>query len=245
MKSKKEKMSLIQVKYISTNGSLKRRISMKILSIKEVTYNSGNTEVLKGISLDVNKGDCISIVGKSGSGKSTLLKICADLIPITSGNIYFKEKCYTSYNPIELRKSISYCVQTPHLFGETVYDNLEFPFKIRNKKVDKSRLVLLLDKFNLNESYLEKNINSLSGGEMQRIAIIRNLIYTPEILLLDEATASLDKENEAKVEEYIKELNQSGVTVLWITHSEEQSKSIFNKRMVISEGRISKVEEIV
>lgn len=217
---------------------------MNILSIKDVTYNSGNTQILKGISFYVKKGDCISIVGQSGSGKSTLLKVCADLLPISNGNIYFKEKCYTSYNPIELRKLVSYCVQIPYLFGKTVYDNLEFPFKIRNEKVDKNRLNLLLNKFNLDESYLYKDINSLSGGEKQRIAIIRNLIYTPEILLLDEATASLDKENASIVESYIKELNKDGLTVLWITHSEEQSKSIFNKRIVISDGVVSKVEEL-
>lgn len=218
---------------------------MNILRLKEVSYNSGNDKILNGISFAVKKGDCISIVGQSGSGKSTLLKLCADLIPISSGQIYFKEKCYTNYNPVELRKLVSYCVQIPYLFGNTVYDNLEFPFKVRNEKVDKNKIKMLLNKFNLDESYLEKDINFLSGGEKQRIAIIRNLIYTPEILLLDEATASLDKKNASIVENYIKELNKNGVTVLWVTHNEEQSKSIFNKRIVISEGKVSKMEEII
>lgn len=224
---------------------------MNILSIKEVTYNSSNTQILKGISFNIKKGDCISVVGQSGSGKSTLLKLCADLIPISSGDIYFMGKSYTNYNPIELRKRISYCVQIPHLFGNTVYDNLEFPFKVRNEKVDNNRLEMLLNRFNLDSSYLDKNIESLSGGEKQRISIIRNLIYTPDILLLDEATASLDKENAYMVEKYIKELNDNGVTVLWITHSEEQSRSIFNKRIVISEGRVvceemvSEMEELI
>lgn len=217
---------------------------MNILSIKKVTYSSDNTEILKEISFDVKKGDCISLVGQSGSGKSTLLKICADLIPISSGSIYFKENCYKTYNPIELRKLISYCVQIPHLFGNTVYDNLEFPFKVRNEAVDENKLKQLLNRFNLNESYLEKDINSLSGGEKQRIALIRNLVYTPEILLLDEVTASLDKENTKIVEDYVQELNKDGVTVLWITHSEEQSKSIFNKRIVVSEGTVSKMEDL-
>ncbi|MGL5694096.1 MAG: ABC transporter ATP-binding protein [Peptostreptococcaceae bacterium] len=218
---------------------------MNILSIKDVTYNSSNTQILKGISLNVKKGDCISVVGQSGSGKSTLLKLCADLIPISEGDIYFMGKSYTNYNPTELRKRISYCVQIPHLFGKIVYDNLEFPFKVRNEKVDNNKLEILLNRFNLDSSYLNKNIDSLSGGEKQRISIIRNLIYTPEVLLLDEATASLDKKNAQVIEKYIKELNNSGVTVLWITHSEEQSRSIFNKRIVISEGIVSKVEELI
>lgn len=215
---------------------------MNILSIKDVFYNMGDLEILKGISFDIEKGDCISIVGQSGSGKSTLLKLCADMIPITSGNIYFNGKCYTRYNPIELRKKISYCLQTPELFGKSVCENLEFPFKIRKEKVNKQRIVKLLERFNIDESFLEKDIISLSGGEKQRISIIRNLLYTPDIILLDEATSSLDLENAKIVEEYVQELNDLGVTVLWITHSMEQSEKIFNKRITISEGKIKCME---
>ncbi|WP_352417213.1 ABC transporter ATP-binding protein [Clostridium tertium] len=215
---------------------------MNILSIKDVFYNMGDLEILKGISFDIEKGDCISIVGQSGSGKSTLLKLCADMIPITSGNIYFNGKCYTSYNPIELRKKISYCLQTPELFGKSVCENLEFPFKIRKEQVNKQRIVKLLERFNIDESFLDKDIISLSGGEKQRISIIRNLLYTPDIILLDEATSALDLENAKVVEEYIKELNDLGVTVLWITHSMEQSEKIFNKRITISEGKIKCME---
>ena len=137
---------------------------MNILSIKDVFYNMGDLEILKGISFDIEKGDCMSIVGQSGSGKSTLLKLCADMIPITSGNIYFNGKCYTRYNPIELRKKISYCLQTPELFGKSVCENLEFPFKIRKEKVNKQRIVKLLERFNIDESFLDKDIISLSGG---------------------------------------------------------------------------------
>ncbi|MGL4798700.1 MAG: ATP-binding cassette domain-containing protein, partial [Cellulosilyticaceae bacterium] len=92
------------------------------------------------------------------------------------------------------------------------------------------------------ESYIEKEINGLSGGEKQRIALIRNLIYTPDVLLLDEVTASLDKENAVVVEGYIKALNEKGVTVLWITHSETQSTAIFNKRLVVEDGKLSRLE---
>ncbi|MDB1947231.1 ATP-binding cassette domain-containing protein [Clostridium tertium] len=215
---------------------------MNILSIKDVFYNMGDLEILKGISFDIEKGDCMSIVGQSGSGKSTLLKLCADMIPITRGNIYFNGKCYTRYNPIELRKKISYCLQTPELFGKSVCENLEFPFKIRKEKVNKQRIVKLLERFNIDESFLDKDIISLSGGEKQRISIIRNLLYTPDIILLDEATSSLDLENAKIVEEYVQELNDLGVTVLWITHSMEQSEKIFNKRITISEGKIKCME---
>jgi putative ABC transport system ATP-binding protein len=128
------------------------------------------------------------------------------------------------------------------LFGKSVCENLEFPFKIRKEKVNKQRIVKLLERFNIDESFLDKDIISLSGGEKQRISIIRNLLYTPDIILLDEATSSLDLENAKIVEEYVQELNDLGVTVLWITHSMEQSEKIFNKRITISEGKIKCME---
>lgn len=217
---------------------------MNILSIKNIIYQSNQFDILKGVSFDVERGDCISIVGTSGSGKSTLLKLCADLLPISSGNIYFKGKCYTSYNPLELRRNICYCMQSPELFGKNVYENVAFPFKIRKEKVDKDRVLELLKRFNLNESILEKNIHSLSGGEKQRISLIRSLMYTPEILLLDEATSALDVDNTQLVEDYIKELNSLGVTILWVTHNISQSNGIFNKKITISEGRVEKMEVI-
>lgn len=218
---------------------------MSILYIKDLHYKVDRDHILKGISLEIQEGECISIVGSSGSGKSTLLKMCADLIPITQGDIFFRNKSYKEYSPLDLRKKISYCVQIPYLFGEKVMENLEFPFKVRKEKTNRSRILELINIFNLDESVLDKDINSLSGGEKQRIAIARNLIYTPEVLLLDEATASLDKENASNIEEYIKSINKQGVTIVWVTHSEEQSKSIFTKKISMTEGKIVDIHELI
>lgn len=215
---------------------------MTILSVKDLYYRADHTDILNGITLDVNQGDCICIVGASGSGKSTLLKICADLIPVTKGNLIYRDKKYESYDPLELRKNISYCVQLPYLFGDTVRDNLAFVYQIRKEKVNVSHMVELLEMFNLDETVLDKRVDSLSGGEKQRVALVRNLLFTPDILLLDEATSALDRENAVNVENYVAQLNQQGVTVLWITHSLEQSHSIFNKQMVIDQGKVVKVE---
>lgn len=218
---------------------------MKILKLNNIYYDAGyDKNIINGVSVEVNKGDCISIIGESGSGKSTLMKICADLIKATKGSMKYIDKEYETYEPTELRKEISYCTQSAYLFGQTVYDNLEFPFKIRKESVDKNRMIHFLSLFNLNESYLNKSIASLSGGEKQRIAFIRNIIFLPKILLLDEVTAALDISNTKIIEDYVKEINNQGVTVLWITHSEEQSTSIFNKRMVFSKGKIEKMEEV-
>lgn len=215
---------------------------MSFLELKDIYYEAENSNILNNISIAIEKGDCISIVGPSGSGKSTLLKLCADIISTSKGDIYYGGKSYSSYNPLEIRRKISYCVQIPYLFGNKVYENLEFPFKIRKQKIDNHKILSLINRFNLDESITQKEITSLSGGEKQRISIIRNLLYTPEILLLDESTSALDKENAKKVEDYVKELNRQGVTVLWITHNLDQSEGIFNKRIYISEGKVEKVE---
>lgn len=216
---------------------------MTILNVKNIYYKVCNDTILNDVSFQVNEGDCISIVGPSGSGKSTLLKLCADLIPISEGEIIYRNRSYEDYDPLILRKKISYCVQIPYIFGNTVFDNLAFPFTIRKENVDKGRIIELLKIFNMDESFINKNINSLSGGEKQRICIIRSLIYTPDILMLDEATSALDQENAKVVEKYIEKINKQGTTVLWITHNVEQSTRIFNKRLSMESGMIKKLEE--
>lgn len=218
---------------------------MNILRIEDISYYSGNDKIIDKVNLNVKKGDLISIVGPSGSGKSTLLKICSDLISPTDGKIYYNDKSYQEYDPIELRKKISYCIQTPYLFGKTVYDNLSYPFIIRSKNIDKELINDFLIKFNLSKDYLYKDINLLSGGEKQRIALIRNLIFTPDLILLDEVTSALDNENAKVVENIINDMNKkNNVTVIWVTHNLNQSESIFNKRISINQGKVEKIEEL-
>lgn len=217
---------------------------MEVLRFNNIDFKDNNINILKEVTLSITKGECISIVGASGSGKSTLLKICSDLISPSRGEMYFKGKSYNDYNPIELRKKISYCIQNPVLFGKNVADNLYFPFNIRKQKIDKNKILKFLDKFYLDESYMEKSIHSLSGGEKQRIAIIRNIIYKPEVLLLDEATSALDNNNAKIVEEIVDDLNNQGVTVIWVTHNMEQSLGIFKRRITMKSGGITKEEEL-
>ncbi|MCT7895369.1 MAG: ATP-binding cassette domain-containing protein, partial [Lactobacillus gasseri] len=102
--------------------------------------------------------------------------------------------------------------QQPSLFGEKVADNLSFPYEIRKQAVDRERLLQLLHEVSLEADYLDKDITSLSGGEKQRIALIRNLIFLPKVLLLDEVTTGLDEDNKAIVHQLIERVHQQGVT---------------------------------
>lgn len=217
-------------------------VIVNLLEFKDVSYVNEDKTILKNISVNINSGDFISIVGPSGSGKSTFLKLCCHLISPSSGEILFKGEDFMKQNPIELRKSIGYCFQMPYLFGNTVYDNIAFPYNIRNLKINLARAQELLISFNLDSKILKEEIKNLSGGEKQRIALIRMLLLKPEVILLDEVTSALDVNNTFIVEKMMNLLNKQGITILWITHNLEQSKKYANKLLRIENGEIKSLE---
>ncbi|WML35031.1 ATP-binding cassette domain-containing protein [Clostridium sp. OS1-26] len=215
---------------------------MSLLEFVNVYFSNEDNFIIKNLSFKIEAGDFISIVGPSGSGKSSLLKLCSHLHKPSSGKILYKSIDMLDYNPIEIRKNICYCFQTPYLFGENVLENLVFPYKIRNKTADMNRVKYLLNIFNMSTDYLEKDITNLSGGEKQRISLIRSLIFKPEALLLDEVTSALDVDNTKIVENIINNLNKEGVTILWITHNPEQSRKYANKILTIENGSLKSLE---
>ncbi len=217
---------------------------MSLLEFQNVCFIKDNKTILKNITISINQGDYISIMGSSGSGKSTFLKLCCHLISPTEGAITYKNKSIMEYNPIELRKNIAYCFQTPYLFGDTVIDNISFPYYIRGIKADFQRVEELFLLFNLDKQYLRKDIKNLSGGEKQRIALIRALLFKPEMLLLDEATSALDADNALIVEDVMQSLNRGGTTIIWVTHNPEQSKRNANKILTIESGEIKSLEAL-
>ncbi len=217
---------------------------MYILEARNISFEASGKRILENISAKVEKGDCISIVGPSGSGKSTFLKLCSYLINPAAGELYYKEQPFSTYEPTELRRVISYSTQGAYLFGNTVRENLEFPYIVNNTLIDIPWILKTMDAFGLNESIINKNVASLSGGEKQRISLIRNLAHKPAILLLDEVTSALDSDSSIMVENHIKKLAESGTTVLWITHDQEQSSRIFDKRMNFLNGQLTNIEVI-
>jgi putative ABC transport system ATP-binding protein len=210
-----------------------------ILSLKNVTYKTSEKLILDNVNLNVTEKDFITITGPSGSGKTTALKLINNLLSSTDGTITYRNKNISEYNPMELRKSISLCFQMPHLFGETIFDNLSFPFKIRKVNPNVDKILFYLNKLNMGKEYLKEDIRNLSGGEKQRISIIRSLIFDPDILLLDEITSALDEENSILVEQLICELNTKGSTVLWITHNKSQNTRLGNRSVIIEHSKIT------
>ncbi|AFH95624.1 TPA: iron ABC transporter ATP-binding protein FetA [Providencia stuartii] len=194
-----------------------------LLQLENIGYVIDNKTILDKVQFDLSAGEFKLITGPSGCGKSTLLKIISSLLSPTSGQIIFNGNDYSTIPPEEYRQQVSYCTQTPSLFGATVYDNLFFPYQIRKLPFNKDKIYKDLGYFSLPDSILEKGINELSGGEKQRISLIRNLQFLPKILLLDEITSALDEANKVKVNELIHQLaTQQNIAILWVTHDQDE-----------------------
>lgn len=217
---------------------------MTLLSIRGLSYEVKGQKILEDISYDIYEGDFISIGGPSGSGKSSLLKIIATIISKTDGEILYKELPLEQYEPTQYRKEVSYCFQAPVLFGKTVKDNLSFPYEIRQMDFDKEKAVTLLSTLGLSESDLEKEVKFLSGGEKQRVALIRNMLFEPKVLLLDEVTSALDEANRTIIWNWLRTLKKNGTfTILMVTHNDEEA-SLADKNIQIVDGKISTKEEL-
>ncbi|WP_141604138.1 ABC transporter ATP-binding protein [Terrilactibacillus laevilacticus] len=216
-----------------------------MLELKNITFQPNSSPILSHINLTIDEGETVSIIGPSGSGKSTLLRLMADLISPTDGQCYLNGESYINYKPEQLRQTISYCPQTPIIFGETILDNVSFPAKVRKEKCDIKRANYLLTAFNLSQYDLNTNVSRFSGGEKQRLAIIRQLMYVPKFLLLDEATSALDHHNQQLVEQEIFKCHkEKGLGIIWITHDIKQSTRLFSRRLTIEKGKISNEEVI-
>ncbi len=203
------------------------------------TYESTNSHVtnnvLKGISLNITKGQSISIVGPSGCGKSTLLNIIGTLDLPSSGIYKFKGEeihNFTQNQLSEIRnQKIGFIFQSHHLLPQlNIIENVlipTIPIKDRNYKKDAyNRALMLLDRVDLT-SHKNKLPSQLSGGECQRVAVIRSLINNPEIILADEPTGSLDEDSADDIGELLVELNrENDIALVVVTHSVKLASKI-------------------
>ncbi|MDI6496798.1 ABC transporter ATP-binding protein [Leuconostoc lactis] len=190
-----------------------------LISLEKVNYQIADQHILHDVDWQIPAGAHITLTGLSGGGKSTLLRIIAAMISKTSGTLIFDGQPIESYDPIMYRRQVSYCFQQPTLFGETVADNLAFPYQIRKQVMDTQRVVTALNNVGLSERTLHQPIIELSGGERQRVALLRNILFLPKVLLLDEVTAGLDENNKQIVHAWLRQLNeQDHVTTIMITH---------------------------
>ncbi len=218
-----------------------------MVSLKNIFkwYNTGinRTFILKDISLDVEAGEFISIMGPSGSGKSTLLNVIGLLDEPNEGEYFFmgenvlalKEKKRSEI----FKTHIGFVFQAYHLIDElTVYENIETPLIYQNIKTSerKSMVADILDRFQI---VGKKDLfpSQLSGGQQQLVGIARALIVHPKLILADEPTGNLNSKQGAEIMQLFKELNEEGVTIIQVTHSEKNAE--YGSRIIhLLDGRI-------
>ena len=194
-----------------------------LLDVQGVTFSLQRRMLLAPVSLQLNAGERLLLTGPSGSGKSTLLKILATLLEPSGGQILFKNQNIASLKTEHYRQQVSYCFQTPQLFGDTVYDNLALPWHIRQQKPSRDKLVESLADVHLAADMLDKKIEQLSGGEKQRVGLLRNLQFLPQVLLLDEVTSALDEENKVIINALIDSLvREKHLAVIGISHDGQE-----------------------
>lgn len=191
------------------------------------TYKRGTETVraLRGIDLAVGRGEFISVVGQSGSGKTTLLHILGCMDKPTSGDIRIDGRHaenMTDEDLVKLRRlKIGFVFQQFYLIeGLSVYENVVLPLVFARKKKAKDEILAALALVGL-EKRISHRPDQLSGGEMQRVAIARSLVNSPEIILADEPTGNLDSVNSEKIFEIFKSLHSKGISVVIVTHNNE------------------------
>ncbi|MCB1473678.1 MAG: amino acid ABC transporter ATP-binding protein [Rhodobiaceae bacterium] len=194
-----------------------------LVSIRDVHKSFGELEVLKGVSLDVRKGEVICIIGPSGSGKSTLIRCINALNDIQAGSILVEgiEVHDPDLDKLELRKKVGMVFQQYNLFPhKTALENIMMaPIKVLKEDPEevKKRARALLKKVRL-EGKEDAYPGELSGGQQQRVAIARSLAMRPDVMLFDEVTAALDPETVKEVLITIKDLAEDGMTCILVTH---------------------------
>ena len=205
------------------------------------TYDQRTVLDLDSLCLERNR--VLALLGPNGAGKTTLLEILAFLARPNSGDIWFdSEKVnFIRGKLMDLRKKVVLVQQQPILFSTTVSKNVEFPLKIRNTpKAKRERIIEeLLDLVGM-KTFRHATAHKLSGGETQRVAIARALACNPEVILMDEPTASVDVENQITIERIIREINrEKRISVIFTTHNMIQASKLADEIVFLYEGRIA------
>lgn len=225
-----------------------------MISYKNVSMEYPESgKVLDNLNFNIEKGEFFVIVGPSGSGKTTSLKLINRLIEQTGGDIFFNNKKLKDYNLRELRLKIGYVLQEIALFPNlTVFENISLipEMKKMDREIIDEKIDFLLNKVGLEPNkYKDRFPEELSGGEKQRVGILRAIISGPEILLMDEPFSALDPISRINLQDLIKELhNEYKITTVFVTHDMSEAIKLADRICFMKEGKVIQIatpEEIV
>lgn len=217
-----------------------------MIEYQHVALTYTDKEILHDVNLRIENGEFMVLVGPSGSGKTTMLKMVNRLLEPTDGNIYMDGKRIKDYNQRELRLSTGYVLQKIALFPNlTVAENIALIPQMKGwDKTDiQAKTAELLDKVGLPlADYGHRLPAELSGGEQQRVGIVRAMIAGPKILLMDEPFSALDAISRKQLQDLTKELhNEFGMTTIFVTHDTDEALKLADRIAVLENGRICQV----
>ena len=216
---------------------------MAVVSLTRVCKRFGALEVLRDVSLDVEGGSVVVVIGRSGSGKSTMLRCINGLEPIDAGEIVVNGRALTRDERAlrALRQEVGFVFQSFNLFPHlTVERNITIGLTVVKKMPlpeAKEIAARVLGKVGLSEK-LESYADELSGGQQQRVAIARCLALSPKVMLFDEVTSALDPELKGEVLKVIEELAREGMTMILVTHEMQFARSVADEIVFMHEGRV-------
>lgn len=212
---------------------------MNALSVRDVTVRFGERTVLDKISLDVDQSELVVVMGPSGCGKSTLLRAIAGLEPIIEGSILLNSRDATMLPPHQ--RNIGFVFQDLALFPHlNVGENIAYGLRRRGVKTlaRRERVGELLDLMGLGDANL-RNVQTLSGGEQQRVAVARALAPSPSLLLLDEPLSALDADRKLGIaDEIVQVIRTTGTAALYVTHDADEAARIGSRVLRLQDGRL-------
>ena len=210
--------------------------------IAEVRYSYGAEDVLRGVSLDVQAGEFLTLLGPSGSGKTTLLRLLAGMTFPDSGRLHFGDK-EVSRLPSN-RRNVGFVFQNYALFPHmNVFKNVAFGLKVRHleRSAIRARTLEALEMVDMLE-FADRRPNELSGGQQQRVSLARAVAIRPDVLLMDEPLGSLDKRLRQRLQDELRQLQRRlGITTIYVTHDQDEAFALSHRVAIMRSGRIEQV----
>lgn len=202
---------------------------------RTIQANGKQKAIVNDVSFSFTCGTIYSIVGPSGAGKSSLLRLLNRLDEPNAGEVIFNGADYRSYSPNDLRRHIGYLFQSPYMFPGTVAENVRYAAE----EIDDNRVAELLEQVGLSADMATSEVDTLSGGEKQRVALARLLATKPSVILLDEPTSSLDPTATRGIEKLVRTIAQDRcLIVIIVTHEPQQALRLEGETLLLVKGRL-------